>query len=249
VRDLRERDAAAASQARLAAIVNSSADAILSTDAEGRIDSWNPGAERLLGHPAAWALGRHVSQLTPRDRAGEDEQILRPVLAGGPGQTVETERVHRDGHRVEVSLAVSGIRDGAGVVVGASIVAREIGARLRRARTDELTGLPSRQVFVDRLDAALARHCAGGGGAASWPSPSSTWTASTSSTMRSGATGATASCTGSRPPWPAPCPRARCSRASAATSSGPCARSRPAGATASAARSRPRCPRSSRSTT
>jgi PAS domain S-box-containing protein/diguanylate cyclase (GGDEF)-like protein len=166
VRDLRERDAAAATQARLAAIVKSSADAIFSTDAEGRIDSWNPGAERLLGHPPAWALGRHVSQLTPRDRAGEDEQILRPVLAGGSGQAVETERLHRDGHRVEVSLAVSGIRDGAGAVVGASIVAREIGARLRRARTDDLTGLPGRQVFVDRLDAALARHSAEGGRAA-----------------------------------------------------------------------------------
>ena len=163
VRDRRGRDAAAAAQARLAAIVKSSADAIVSTDAGGRIDSWNPGAERLFGHPAAWAVGRQISELTPRDRVGEDEQILRRVLEGGAGQTVETERLHRDGHRVEVSLAVSAIRDGAGAVVGASIVSREIGARLRRARTDELTGLPGRQVFVDRLDAALAGQPAAGG--------------------------------------------------------------------------------------
>ena len=163
VRDLRGRDAAAAAQARLAAIVKSSADAIVSTDAGGRIDSWNPGAERLFGHPAGWALGRHVSELAPPDRAGEDEQILRRVLEGGAGQTVETERLHRDGHRVEVSLAISAIRDGAGAVVGASIVSREIGARLRRARTDELTGLPRRQVFVDRLDAALAGRPPDGG--------------------------------------------------------------------------------------
>jgi len=163
VRDLRGRDAAAATQARLAAIVESSEDAILSTDAAGCITSWNPGAERLYGHPAAWALGRHVSGLTPGDRAGEDEGLLLRVLAGGPAQTVETEHLHRDGHRLEISLAISPVRDGAGQVVGASVVSREIGSRLRRARTDELTGLPTRQVFVERLDAALAGRGAAAG--------------------------------------------------------------------------------------
>ncbi len=166
VRDLRGRDAAAAAQARLAAIVESSDDAILSTDAGGRITSWNPGAERLLGHPAEWALGRRVPELTPRDRAGEAEAILRRVLTGRTAQAVELELLHRDGRRLEVSVSVSPIRDGAGHVVGASIVSREIGSRLRRARTDELTGLPTRQVFIDRLDAALADRAANPGGLA-----------------------------------------------------------------------------------
>jgi PAS domain S-box-containing protein len=82
VRDLRGRDAAAATRARLAAIVESSDDAMLSTDAAGRISSWNPGAERLYGHPSSWALGRHIAVLTPPGRAGEDERILRRVLEG-----------------------------------------------------------------------------------------------------------------------------------------------------------------------
>jgi PAS domain S-box-containing protein/diguanylate cyclase (GGDEF)-like protein len=156
IRDLRGRDAAAAAQARLAAIVEGSDDAIVSKDADGLITSWNHGAERLYGYPAAEAIGRHVSMLIPPEREGEDRRILARVLGGGNVERLDTERMRRDGERVEVSLSVSPVRDGTGTPVGASAIARETGERLRRARRDDVTGLPNRNVLAERVEMALA---------------------------------------------------------------------------------------------
>jgi PAS domain S-box-containing protein/diguanylate cyclase (GGDEF)-like protein len=161
IRDLRGRNEAAAAQARLAAIVAATDDAIISTDDEAVITSWNPGAERLYGWSAAEAIGRHAEMLLPPEREGEDRRILARVLAGRVVENLDTEHLHRDGHRIEVSLTVSAMRDGTGTPVGVSAIARETGERLRRARRDEVTGLPTRQVLLERLEMAVADGSAG----------------------------------------------------------------------------------------
>src|SRR5215203_98198 len=97
-------------QELLAAIVESSDDAIFSKDLTGKILSWNAGAEHLYGYTASEIVGRPVSVLTPSERAGEPERITARVAAGERIGDFETVRVRKDGTRVEVSLRVSPIR-------------------------------------------------------------------------------------------------------------------------------------------
>jgi PAS domain S-box-containing protein len=115
----------------LAAIVESSDDAIISKSLDGIIQSWNAAAERLFGHPAADAVGRHISLVIPPDRLFEEERIIASLAAGQRVDHFETERVRRDGSRVAVSLTISPIRDQHGVVVGASKIVRDIDERKR----------------------------------------------------------------------------------------------------------------------
>ncbi|HYN84845.1 MAG TPA: PAS domain S-box protein [Pyrinomonadaceae bacterium] len=116
---------------RLAAIVESSQDAIISKTLDGVITSWNAGAERMYGYTAGEALGRHISMLAPPERAGEIEDILRRLGAGEHVEHLETQRVRKDGVRLDVSLAVSPVKDASGRVVGASTIARDITERRR----------------------------------------------------------------------------------------------------------------------
>jgi two-component system CheB/CheR fusion protein len=128
--DITERKRAAdAVVRRLAAIVESSADAIFSKDADGTIRTWNRAAERLYGYSPAEAVGRSVRMLVPDDRAVEWDQIMSQLARGEPVQQLETERVRKEGQRVAVALTVSPIRDGDGKVVSASVIARDIGER------------------------------------------------------------------------------------------------------------------------
>lgn len=120
----------AALRTRLAAIVDSSQDAILAKDLDGIVTAWNPAAERLYGYAAEEIIGRSIDTIIPRDLVGESEHILREVLAGRSVLPHDTERVAKDGTRVPVSVAVSPIRDSAGKVIGASTIARDISARL-----------------------------------------------------------------------------------------------------------------------
>lgn len=120
--------------ARLAAIVESSEDAILGKSLDGIITSWNAGAERLLGYSAAEIVGRSVMMLVPPERAEEEAQILERVGAGLRIAPFETARLHKDGALVEVSLAVSPVRDTAGRLVGAATIARDMSER-RQAET------------------------------------------------------------------------------------------------------------------
>jgi PAS domain S-box-containing protein len=110
----------------LSAIVESSNDAIVGKTLDGIIRSWNTGAERVFGHRAAEAIGRHISLVIPPDRVGEEEEIIAQIRAGERIEHYETERVHRDGRRLLVSLTISPIRDYAGIVVGASKIARDV---------------------------------------------------------------------------------------------------------------------------
>ena len=127
-RDITDRKLAEVAKARLAAIVESSDDAIVSKTLDGVITSWNAGAERVFGHTAAEAVGRPVTMIVPPERWGEEPVILERLRRGERIEHFETVRVTKDGRRIDISLTVSPVRDGEGMVVGASKVARDITA-------------------------------------------------------------------------------------------------------------------------
>jgi PAS domain S-box-containing protein len=116
---------------RLSAIVESSDDAIVSKDLNGTVMSWNRAAERMFGYTAAEMIGRPILIIIPADRIGEEAYVLDRVRRGVGVDHYETERRHKDGHRVLVSLTVSPIRAADGTLLGASKIARDIGERKR----------------------------------------------------------------------------------------------------------------------
>lgn len=116
-------------RARLAAIVDSSDDAIVSKTLDGIITSWNRGAERLFGYTAAETVGRHIFLVVPEDRRAEENDVLARLRRGETIDHFETVRQTKDGRRVPISLTVSPIRDAQGNITGASKVARDITER------------------------------------------------------------------------------------------------------------------------
>ena len=130
-RDVSERKRAQEAQARLAAIVESSDDAIISKDLNGTILSWNAGAERLFGYTPDEAVGRSITLIIPPERLDEERDILDRLGRGQQIEHFETVRVRKDGRRLDISLTVSPIRNGEGRVVGASKVARDVTERKR----------------------------------------------------------------------------------------------------------------------
>lgn len=131
--DIDEQKRAEEAMSRLAAIVETSEDAIFSKDLEGNIGSWNHGAERMYGYSANEIIGRHISVLSPPDRRAEIEEILALTRRGQSIEHMETVRLRKDGTQVEVSLAVSPIRNAGGAITGASTIARDITQRNRAA--------------------------------------------------------------------------------------------------------------------
>src|SRR2546423_5373543 len=122
--------------ARLAAIVESSDDAILSKDLRGVVTSWNPAAEKLFGYSAAEAIGRSITELIiPADRLHEERDILARIGRGEAVEHFETVRRTKGGQLVHVSVTSSPVRNAAGEVIGASKVARDI-TEQRRAGAD-----------------------------------------------------------------------------------------------------------------
>jgi PAS domain S-box-containing protein len=113
-------------QSRLAAIIESSDDAIVGQDLEGIIRSWNRGAERLFGYQPEEAIGRHVSMLAAPDRLDEVPGLLERIRQGKRVEHYETKRRTKDGRILTVSLSVSPIREASGRVVGISKIARDI---------------------------------------------------------------------------------------------------------------------------
>lgn len=166
-RDIRERQRAEQTKGRLAAIVESSDDAIISITLEGIITSWNAGAQRLFGHTPEQAIGRPVTMLIPPERVNEEQLILDEIHRGQRVLPFETVRVARDGRRIDISLTVSPLLDAEGRVIGASKVAHDITARkqneaelvkhrshleeLVRERTIELQESHERLRLADRL--------------------------------------------------------------------------------------------------
>ncbi|HSQ54178.1 MAG TPA: PAS domain S-box protein [Gemmata sp.] len=112
--------------ALLAAIVQSSQDAIISKTLDGTIRSWNTGAEHLFGYSAAEAIGRSITLIIPPERLDEEQMILDKLRRGERIEHYETVRVSKEGRRIAISLTISPLRDGSGRVVGASKVARDI---------------------------------------------------------------------------------------------------------------------------
>ena len=117
-----------AARLHLAAIVESSEDAIIGKSLNGVIQSWNGGAERVFGYSAEEAVGRPVTMLIPPDRCDEEERILAAIRAGERMPPYETIRIRKDGRPIQVSLTISPVYDLLGRVVGASKIARDITA-------------------------------------------------------------------------------------------------------------------------
>jgi PAS domain S-box-containing protein len=128
-RDITERRRAEDTRRRLAAIVESSEDAIIGKTLEGIITSWNRGAERIYGYTAADVVGRSLALLVSPDRPDELPEILARLARGEAIARYETERLRQDGQVISVSLTVSPIRDALGSIVGASTIARDITAQ------------------------------------------------------------------------------------------------------------------------
>jgi PAS domain S-box-containing protein len=125
-RDISEQQSAMQAAAMLAAIVDSSDDAIVSKDLEGTITTWNRGAERIFGYAASEVIGRPISLLVPADRGDEEPNILRRIKAGQRIDHFQTLRVRKDGRTIPVSVTISPIKDPTGRIIGASKVARDI---------------------------------------------------------------------------------------------------------------------------
>jgi PAS domain S-box-containing protein len=122
---------------RLAQVVRSTRDAVLSKDLNGVITSWNPGAQRLYGYSEEEAIGSSISLLIPADRKNEEREILDRACRGEAIETYETERVRKDGVRINVSLTISPIEHPQRGIVGASVIARDITAESRRRHAQD----------------------------------------------------------------------------------------------------------------
>ena len=142
VRDITERKRVEAVRAHFAAIVESSADAIIGKTLDGLITSWNPGAEKLFGYPVQEVLGKSMLLLVPPERSAEETEILARVARGERISHLETARLRKDGSLIDVSETISPIWDNTGKIVGASKIARDITERKRAEeavrRTEEL---------------------------------------------------------------------------------------------------------------
>jgi PAS domain S-box-containing protein len=129
VRDLRERTRADEVRRLLAAVVESSDDAIITKTLDGVITSWNEGAHRLLGYSAEEAVGRPITILIPEDRLDEERYILEQLRQGKRIDHYETIRVTKDGRLLHVALTISPVHDASGAIIGVSKILRDITER------------------------------------------------------------------------------------------------------------------------
>ena len=133
-------------RARLASIIDSSADAIIGKELDGTITTWNRGAEAMYGYTAQEAIGKNISFLASKDRPDEIPNILARISRGERIEHYESVRLTKDGRRLDISLSISPIRGPAGNIVGASAIARDITAQrraedhLRQAQKMEAVG-------------------------------------------------------------------------------------------------------------
>ncbi len=129
--ELAERQAEEVHLRQIAAIVESSDDAIIGNTLDGTITSWNPAAVRIYGYSAVEAIGQSIEMLVPDALRGDVPGILAQVQAGDRVEQYETGRARKDGTVIDVWLTISGVKDSSGAIVGASTIARDINERLR----------------------------------------------------------------------------------------------------------------------
>jgi len=153
--DITERKEAEEAQARLAAIVRSSDDAIIGKTLAGMITSWNRGAEKIFGFTPAEMVGQPLLRLIPPERVGEETDILARVARGESVEHYETVRVCKDGRHIDISVTISPLRDSEGRITGASKIARDITERKHteaslREREEQL------RLYAEHSPAAIA---------------------------------------------------------------------------------------------
>lgn len=154
-RDIGERRQADEVRSRLAAIVQSASDAIIGTDLNGVINSWNEAATRLFGYNPEEIIGKSILTLIPPELHSEEYEILARLRAGEPIKHYETERLKKNGERVQVSLTISPVRDANDRVIGSSKIARDISDRKRA----EAALIQSEKLAaIGRMSAAIAHE-------------------------------------------------------------------------------------------
>jgi PAS domain S-box-containing protein len=153
--DIAERKRGEEAAALLVAIIEASDDAIVGKDLNGIVTSWNAGAEKIFGYPAAEMIGRSITRLIPPERIEEETKILNRIKVGETVRHFETVRVRKDGRRLDVSVTVSAIKDAAGRIVGASKVARDITARKRTEEALRVSEAHYRTLFECAPDGIL----------------------------------------------------------------------------------------------
>lgn len=154
-RDISDRRRAEESRSRLAAIVDSADDAIISKDLNGVITSWNNAARRLFGYEADEMIGQSILRLFPENLRYEEEEILRKLRAGQKIEHYETTRISKSGELREVSITISPIRNNSGEVIGASKIARDISDRLK---IESLVIQAEKIATTGRMAAAIAHE-------------------------------------------------------------------------------------------
>jgi diguanylate cyclase (GGDEF)-like protein/PAS domain S-box-containing protein len=149
--DITERKRAEQERSTLAAIVESSEDAIISVKLDGTIESWNRGAEKVYGYSAGEIKGRHLSILVASDRRDEPSEILERIRQGESVSDYETVRVRKGGHRINISLTMSPVKDAAGRIIGASGIGRDLTERKRLEARFHATveSAPTAMVMID----------------------------------------------------------------------------------------------------
>jgi PAS domain S-box-containing protein len=131
ITDVTDRNRSDEVRNRLAAIVDSSDDAIISKDLDGIVTSWNTGATQLFGYLPEEIIGQSILTIIPPELQSEEPAIIASLRSGKKIDHYETVRLRKDGNRIQVSLTISPVRDSSGQVVGASKIVRDIGERLR----------------------------------------------------------------------------------------------------------------------
>ncbi|HZR22739.1 MAG TPA: PAS domain S-box protein [Vicinamibacterales bacterium] len=159
-RDITQQRGAEVAARRLAAIVQSSDDAIVSKDLNGIVTSWNGAAERMFEFTAEEMIGQSITKIIPTERLGEEDYVLGRIRAGLAVEHFETVRRAKSGRLMDISLTVSPIRNADGVVVGASKIARDVTEqnRLRAAHREALEAENRRANEASRLKSAFVAN-------------------------------------------------------------------------------------------
>ena len=154
IEDITESKLAETTSARLAAVVESSDDAIITKDLYGIVQTWNPGAERIFGYTQQEAIGKPITMLFPADRLSEEARILERIRRGEHIEHYESVRRRKDGSLLNVSLTISPLADASGQIVGASKIARNITDR----KLTEAALIKSEKLAVAGRLAAMLAH-------------------------------------------------------------------------------------------